>query len=105
MTTILEDSQRYLNRELSLLEFQRRVLEEAQDERNPLLERVKFLAIFGSNMDDFFMVRVSWIRKLIEARVSELSTNGMTAREQFVSIRRKSLDLYSKAQRCYQRQL
>jgi polyphosphate kinase len=105
MTTILEDSQRYLNRELSLLEFQRRVLEEAQDERNPLLERVKFLAIFGSNMDDFFMVRVSWIRKLIEARVSELSTNGMTPREQFVSIRRKSLDLYSKAQRCYQRKL
>ena len=53
----------YLNREFSLLEFQRRVLEEAWDETNPLLERIKFLAIFGSNMDEFFMVRVSGIRK------------------------------------------
>ena len=52
----------YINRELSLLEFQRRVLEEALDERNPLLERLKFLVHFGSNMDEFFMVRVSGIR-------------------------------------------
>ena len=57
----------YINRELSLLEFQRRVLEEALDDRNPLLERVKFLGIFGSNMDEFFMVRVSGIRKQVEA--------------------------------------
>ena len=58
----------YINRELSLLEFQRRVLEEAWDESKPLLERIKFLAIFGSNMDEFFMVRVSGIRKMVEAR-------------------------------------
>ncbi len=51
--------QTLLNRELSLLDFQARVLEESQDEKNPLLERVKFLSIFGSNMDEFFMVRVS----------------------------------------------
>ncbi|HNE05849.1 MAG TPA: hypothetical protein PKI33_09840, partial [Anaerolineales bacterium] len=57
----------YINREASLLEFQRRVLEEARDEENPLLERVKFLAILGSNMDEFFMVRVSGIRKQVEA--------------------------------------
>src|SRR5919198_279312 len=62
----------YINRELSLLEFQRRVLEEALDDRNPLLERVKFLAIFGSNMDEFFMVRVSGIRKQVEAHIKEV---------------------------------
>jgi polyphosphate kinase len=62
-------AQLFINRELSLLEFQRRVLEEALDERNPLLERLKFMAIFGSNMDEFFMVRVSGIRKQVEARI------------------------------------
>ena len=66
MTEIdLRNPNLYINREASLLEFQRRVLEEARDDENPLLERVKFLAIFGSNMDEFFMVRVSGIRKSI----------------------------------------
>ena len=61
----------FIDRELSLLEFQRRVLEEALDENNPLLERVKFLSIFGSNMDEFFIVRVSGIRKQVEARITK----------------------------------
>ncbi len=74
----LADPALYVNRELSLLEFQRRVLEEAHDENNPLLERVKFLAIFGSNMDEFFMVRVSGIRKQVEARITEVSPDGLT---------------------------
>ena len=55
----LNDPSLFVNRELSLLEFQRRLLDEAKDERNPLLERVKFLAILGSNLDEFFMVRIS----------------------------------------------
>ena len=95
----------FINRELSLLDFQQRVLSEAQDKNNPLLERIKFLAIFGSNMDEFFMVRVSGIRKLVEANVTEISTDGMTPREQLAAIRKRALELYSEAHRCYQRDL
>src|SRR5512138_1167159 len=62
----LYDPALYLNRGLSLLEFQRRVLAEAQDKENPLLERVKFLAIFGSNMDEFFMLRVPNLRSRVD---------------------------------------
>jgi polyphosphate kinase len=94
-----------LNRELSLLQFQARVLEEASDLRNPLLERVKFLSIFGSNMDEFFMVRVSGIRKQVDAKISENSPDGMTPREQLVAIRKRALHLFKQAQHCYQHEL
>ncbi len=95
----------YINRELSLLEFQRRVLEEAWDETKPLLERIKFLAIFGSNMDEFFMVRVSGIRKQVEARIMEVSPDGMTPPDQLAAIRKLSQELLNEAQRYYQRKL
>jgi polyphosphate kinase len=95
----------YINREISLLEFQRRVLEEALDEENPLLERVKFLAIFGSNLDEFFMVRVSGIRKQIEANVTKLSEDGLTPREELAAIRKAVQQSMLDAQRCFQRKL
>ena len=95
----------YINRELSLLEFQRRVLEEAWDESKLLLERIKFLAIFGSNMDEFFMVRVSGIRKQVEARIMEISPDGMTPSDQLAAIRKLSQELLNEAHRYYQRKL
>jgi len=95
----------YINRELSLLEFQRRVLEEARDESNPLLERIKFLSIFGSNMDEFFMVRVSGIRKQVEANIMQASADGMTPRDELASIRKLSQELLHDAQHYFQRKL
>jgi polyphosphate kinase len=95
----------YINRELSLLEFQRRVLEEAQDEQNPLLERLKFLAIFGSNMDEFFMVRVSGIRKQVEARIMEVSPDGLTPPEVLAATRKLALEMYRDALRCLNKKI
>ncbi|MGA2489801.1 MAG: RNA degradosome polyphosphate kinase, partial [Anaerolineales bacterium] len=94
-----------LNRELSLLDFQARVLEEANDKSNPLLERLKFLSIFGSNMDEFYMVRVSGIRKQVDANLNDVSPDGLTPREQLAAIRKRSLELFKTAQHCYQREL
>jgi len=95
----------FINRELSLLDFQSRVLEEAQDENNPLLERVKFLAIFGSNMDEFFMVRVSGLRKQVEAGIIDVSPDGMTPREQLAAIRKKYIEFDNEAHQVFQRKL
>jgi polyphosphate kinase len=101
----LADPSLYVNRELSLLEFQRRVLEEALDEENPVLERVKFLAIFGSNMDEFFMVRVSGIRKQVEAHITEISPDGLTPRDLLAAIRKFTAELYAEAHNCLHRKL
>src|SRR5690349_4232653 len=76
-----------LNRELSWIEFNARVLHEARDTRNPLLERVKFLAIFASNLDEFFQVRVSGLRRQAQASASHTAPDGMTAEEQLARIR------------------
>jgi len=87
----------YINRELSLLEFQYRVLEEAQDERNPLLERVKFLAILGSNLDEFFMVRVAGLKQQIAAGVHDSSFDGLTPAAQLAAVRTKASKLIAQA--------
>ena len=103
--TIKSNPELFINRELSLLEFQSRVLEEAQDENNPLLERVKYLAIFGSNMDEFFMVRVSGLRKQVEAGIINISPDGMTPREQLAAIRKRYVELDGEAHTCLTRKL
>ncbi|HJS19030.1 MAG TPA: polyphosphate kinase 1 [Anaerolineales bacterium] len=95
----------FINRELSLLEFQRRVLDEALDESNPLLERLNFLAIFGSNMDEFFMVRVSGIRKQVEARIMEVFPDGLTSPEVLAMARKVSHELYGTALNFFNRKL
>src|SRR5438034_11707100 len=76
----------YINRELSWLDFNRRVLELAQDATLPLLERVKFLAIFSSNLDEFFMKRVGGLQRQRLANVSELSIDGLNVQEQLAAI-------------------
>jgi polyphosphate kinase len=93
----LTDRSLYINRELSMLAFQRRVLEEARDERNPLIERVKFLSILGSNLGEFFMVRVAGLRQQVEAGVADLSADGMTPAEQLVACREQAYQLMREA--------
>ncbi len=82
----LRDSQYYLNRELSWLEFNNRVFHEACDPRTPLLERLKFIAITSSNLDEFFMVRVAALKQQVEARVSKLTFDGRTPQQQLDDI-------------------
>jgi polyphosphate kinase len=77
----------FINRELSLLDFQERVLAEAADPRNPVLERARFLSIVQSNLDEFFMVRVSGIREQVHAHISEREPDGMTPSEELAAIR------------------
>ncbi|WP_019506920.1 polyphosphate kinase 1 [Pleurocapsa sp. PCC 7319] len=82
----LNDPKYYFNRELSWLEFNRRVLAEALDKRTPLLERLKFMAIFSSNLDEFFMVRVAALKQQVTAGVTKLSADGRKPREQLEAI-------------------
>ena len=91
----------YVNRELSWLDFNARVLHEARDERNPLLERAKFLAIFASNLDEFFQVRVSGLMEQVAAASARRSSDGRTAAEQLVAIRDRVQDLVNEHSRLY----
>ena len=79
---IKNKSEYFLNRELSWIEFNKRVLEEAKDISQPLLERVKFLSIFSTNLDEFFMIRVAGLKRQVNSNVNELTTDGKSAQEQ-----------------------
>jgi polyphosphate kinase len=92
----LDDESLYLNRELSWIEFNKRVLEEAEDTTHPLLERLKFLAIFSTNLDEFFMIRVAGLQEQIYSGVTELSSDGMTPLEQMKEIRSRLIPLYKR---------
>ncbi len=100
-TTDLNDPALFINRELSQLQFNGRVLEEALDERHPLLERVKFLAIFASNLDEFFMIRVSGLRRQLAAGVLETPPDGLTPAEQLAAIRRELLPQLVRHTECW----
>src|SRR5881296_3724749 len=87
------DPKNFINRELSWLEFNRRVLEEAQDQRQPLIERVKFLTIVSSNLDEFFEIRVAGIKQQIESETSDVGPDGLSPTELFERIQKKVREL------------
>jgi len=97
----LTDPELYLNRELSELQFQRRVLHEALDDRNPLLERLRFLALFTKNMDEFFMKRVGGLKQQIDAGVTERTADGMTPEEQLAAVLSEAGPLFERQATCY----
>ena len=89
----------FFNRELSWLDFNARVLHEAADERNPLLERLKFAAIFSSNLDEFFMVRVAGLRRQVAAKVVQAGPDGLTPNEQLDAIHTRVAELVDRQRR------
>src|SRR5271155_1004494 len=98
----METKEKFIHRDLSWLEFNRRVLEEATDERNPLLERIKFLAIFTSNLDEYFMVRMSGAKKLLSSGYNKRDQFGFYPQELFTEIKSRTDDLVKKFYEVYQ---
>src|SRR5262245_55678065 len=97
----LDDSALFINRELSWLEFNQRVLDQAFDGSHPLLERVKFLAIVASNLDEFFMVRVATLLRAVRARSGRRSQDGLTPLEQLEAVRRRATRLLDDQAACW----
>ena len=98
----LEEPSLYFNRELSWLDFNKRVLELAEDATVPLLERVKFCTIYASNLDEFFMVRVAGLWDQVDAGIDARGPDGLAPREQIAAIRERTLDLDKRLQRCFE---
>lgn len=106
MTAVdLKSPNLYINRELSQVEFNRRVLHECYSPEHPLLERIKFLAIYSSNMDEFFMVRVSGLKQQLLLGISNRPADGLSPREQLLAIHRTVTRLYAEAMDQWQTQL
>ncbi len=101
----LSDPKLYLNRELSFLRFNDRVLEEALDESHPLLERLKFLSIFSSNLDEFFMIRVSGLRRQMEASAHKTPPGGLLPTEQIAMIRQRLQPRLEEQYNCWKNDL
>ena len=95
----------FINRELSWLEFNHRVLEEALDAATPLLERVKFFCIFSSNLDEFFEVRIAGLKQQMESNVVERTPDGMTATETFRAVIRRVRKLVERQYKCWREEL
>jgi polyphosphate kinase len=98
----LEDPGLYFNRELSWIDFNQRVLELAEDGSVPLLERAKFCAIYASNLDEFFMVRVAGLWDQVDAGIDARGPDGLGPREQIAAIRERTLELDKRLQRCFE---
>src|SRR4030095_12202493 len=94
------DTRLFFNRELSLLQFNERVLREGLKPEIPLLERLKFLSIFSSNTDEFFMIRVSGLKEELDEGITELSPDGLTPAEQLKEIRKRLLPMIKDQSRC-----
>jgi polyphosphate kinase len=101
----LDDRSLYFNRELSWLDFNDRVLELAEDERFPLLERVKFCAIYASNLDEFYMVRVAGLHEKVEAGIERPGPDGLTPVQSLARIRERVLELNERLTACLEREL
>ncbi|GAC1580783.1 MAG: polyphosphate kinase 1 [Candidatus Elarobacter sp.] len=101
----LDDPSLYINRETSWLEFNDRVLEEALDERNPLLERLKFVAIYGTNLDEFFMIRIAGLMQQLAAEVHKRSDDGRTPEEQLDLVSQKLRRSLARITECLEHQL
>ena len=98
----LEDPNLFINREIAWLHLNRRIFEEAVDPTQPLLERIKFLAICGSNLDEFFMVRVSGLKRQFEEGAFKLPPDGMNPSEQLVAIRKELKPLLKDYAKCWE---
>jgi len=101
----LDDPALYINRELSWLEFNQRVLEEAQNPKAPLLERVKFLSITMSNLDEFTMIRISGLQAQVQSGQSDISPDGLTAAEQLFAVRARCKKMIEEAEDLWQNEL